>query len=211
MYYNNLFEIVIFGADEGDLARIFPLFWIVLIAVLIIILIALAVTKNSDNKKPSQSRKAKILEKALSQGNTEWYTVEFENGERMKLRNLNANRLILSVGDIGLIEFRGKTIYSFINEKSGLNNNKNQFFAEGSNQVNNFWYCPSCGMKNTSSVRNCVNCGSGSIQGRSNTFKDSAKKIPEQVVGPDEWRCPKCGRVNKNYVGTCGCGEQKTN
>lgn len=25
------------------------------------------------------------------------------------------------------------------------------------------------------------------------------------------WQCPKCGRVNKNYVGTCGCGERKRN
>ena len=24
-----------------------------------------------------------------------------------------------------------------------------------------------------------------------------------------EWKCPKCGRINANYVGTCGCGEHK--
>ena len=24
-----------------------------------------------------------------------------------------------------------------------------------------------------------------------------------------EWKCPKCGKINKNYVGTCGCGEEK--
>ena len=24
-----------------------------------------------------------------------------------------------------------------------------------------------------------------------------------------EWKCPKCGRINANYVGTCGCGKLK--
>ena len=23
-------------------------------------------------------------------------------------------------------------------------------------------------------------------------------------------QCPKCGKINQNYVGTCGCGENKT-
>lgn len=27
--------------------------------------------------------------------------------------------------------------------------------------------------------------------------------------GADEWRCPGCGKINKNYVGTCGCGTRK--
>lgn len=30
-------------------------------------------------------------------------------------------------------------------------------------------------------------------------------RIPEQ----NEWLCPKCGKINANYVGTCGCGEVK--
>lgn len=25
----------------------------------------------------------------------------------------------------------------------------------------------------------------------------------------DEWKCPNCERINKNYVGTCGCGHHK--
>lgn len=39
---------------------------------------------------------------------------------------------------------------------------------------------------------------------------DKEKEVSANIaIGPDEWKCPKCGRVNKNYVGTCGCGEVK--
>lgn len=28
-------------------------------------------------------------------------------------------------------------------------------------------------------------------------------------VSDNEWKCPNCGKVNQNYTGTCGCGQQK--
>lgn len=31
-------------------------------------------------------------------------------------------------------------------------------------------------------------------------------KTPPQV---GEWKCSQCGKINKNYVGTCGCGTSK--
>ena len=31
----------------------------------------------------------------------------------------------------------------------------------------------------------------------------------QSAPGNDEWLCTICGRVNKNYVGTCGCGQKK--
>lgn len=33
----------------------------------------------------------------------------------------------------------------------------------------------------------------------------AAKLVP----AADEWKCPSCGRIQKNFVGTCGCGEPK--
>lgn len=34
-----------------------------------------------------------------------------------------------------------------------------------------------------------------------------AQNMSEQgEAGENEWKCPKCGRINQNYVGTCGCG-----
>lgn len=32
-----------------------------------------------------------------------------------------------------------------------------------------------------------------------------------KAPGEDEWLCPNCGRINKNYVGSCGCGQKKGN
>lgn len=31
----------------------------------------------------------------------------------------------------------------------------------------------------------------------------------ERTIGENEWRCPDCGIIHKNYVGTCGCGGTK--
>lgn len=28
-------------------------------------------------------------------------------------------------------------------------------------------------------------------------------------ISDNEWKCPNCGKVNQNYTGTCGCGQQK--
>lgn len=38
---------------------------------------------------------------------------------------------------------------------------------------------------------------------------ENKSSTPRVVVNPDEWQCKNCGRVNKNYVGTCGCGQHK--
>lgn len=38
---------------------------------------------------------------------------------------------------------------------------------------------------------------------------ENKKTVSKVIVGSDEWQCPNCGRVNKNYVGTCGCGQHK--
>ena len=43
----------------------------------------------------------------------EWFVVEFENGERKKLRNFHGETVIIAVGDEGIMEYRGITIQSF--------------------------------------------------------------------------------------------------
>lgn len=41
----------------------------------------------------------------------------------------------------------------------------------------------------------------------STTIKNDieAKKEPTR----NEWKCPNCGKINQNYVGSCGCGTKK--
>lgn len=36
-------------------------------------------------------------------------------------------------------------------------------------------------------------------------------KLPtiSRDISANEWKCPRCGRINRNYVGTCGCGKEK--
>lgn len=33
--------------------------------------------------------------------------------------------------------------------------------------------------------------------------------VEDRMPEADEWKCPTCGKCNKNYVGTCGCGTNK--
>lgn len=46
-------------------------------------------------------------------------------------------------------------------------------------------------------------------------FKDSnSATAPTATAAPvtpsnDEWKCPNCGKINQNYTGTCGCGQQR--
>lgn len=43
------------------------------------------------------------------------------------------------------------------------------------------------------------------IQTAVNSIHNKIDKKPTET----EWKCPKCGKINQNYVGTCGCGEVK--
>lgn len=36
-------------------------------------------------------------------------------------------------------------------------------------------------------------------------YKDKREREPSDT----EWRCQKCGTINANFVGTCGCGNKK--
>lgn len=41
-------------------------------------------------------------------------------------------------------------------------------------------------------------------------FKDTNTKN-NALNNTNSWKCTSCGRVNANYVGTCGCGTRKPN
>ena len=46
--------------------------------------------------------------------------------------------------------------------------------------------------------------------GKSRLFENkNEEETPQEVDMSNKWRCPSCGRLNANYVGTCGCGTSK--
>ncbi len=95
------------------IAEVVPIMEIMIPILLFVLIIAYFVLKNADNKKELITKKVTILEKLVQNGNVAWYIVECENGERIRLRNLQANRIIIAVGDKGIMKYRGQTIQSF--------------------------------------------------------------------------------------------------
>lgn len=65
-----------------------------------------------------------------------------------------------------------------------------------------FIICPKCGEKNGKENNYCYVCQC-SLKSVKNHINRS------QEAEDDEWKCPDCGKINKNYVGTCGCGRRK--
>lgn len=99
--------------DGSDLIEMLPIFFCILTVFMIAALGCYYFLKRQDDNKELLTKKVKVLEKPIHQGNIEWYVVECENGERLKLRSFQANNIIIAVGDEGTISYRGKTIYSF--------------------------------------------------------------------------------------------------
>ncbi len=99
--------------DSSDLEWIFPVLIGTLIAFVLLCGLIKIVVGAKEDAKELVTKKVKVLEKPIQQGNVEWYIVECENGERLKLRNLEANTIIITVGDEGVISFKGKTVYTF--------------------------------------------------------------------------------------------------
>jgi serine/threonine protein kinase len=94
----------------------------------------------------------------------------------------------------------------------------------------NEWKCPKCGKIHYKYVGTC-GCGESKPENvgyyyvpnpnRRETHEENLPKIiteekprPSSTVidrepGENEWKCPKCGKIQYKYVGTCGCGETK--
>lgn len=66
--------------------------------------------------------------------------------------------------------------------------------------------------ENNYSVKQVENFNGTLPNYNSNLFRDmDNKKKPVGTPMQGEWMCSKCGSINQNYVGTCGCGQLKSN
>lgn len=103
----------VIGTNDVDLATVLPIFFGVLIGLAIFLWAIYFLVKKQDDNKELITKQVKILEKPVQQGNIEWYVVECEDGQRLKLRSFQANSIMITVGDIGLISYKGQTIQDF--------------------------------------------------------------------------------------------------
>ncbi len=99
--------------NSSDFLEVLPIIFGVLIAIMIVAVVFYYFVKKQDDSKQLVTRKVKVLEKPIQQGNIEWYVMQCENGERLKLRSFQANSLIIAVGDVGVVSYKGQTIQSF--------------------------------------------------------------------------------------------------
>jgi hypothetical protein len=99
--------------DNSDMIIMIPIIFCGLVIMAIIILALYYFVKKQDDNKKLVTQMVKVLEKTVQQGNIEWYVVECENKERIKLRSFQADKVIITVGDVGIISYKGKTIQSF--------------------------------------------------------------------------------------------------
>lgn len=120
-------------------------------------------------------------------------------------------------------------IESYLNTNIGNSSASHQNRVAGPNE----WKCKQCGAINQNYVGTC-GCGYENPSPiNSNTSSDGflskIKSIPsmdnqsktpnsdnipsvtkpKRTAGANEWECSKCGTINQNYVGTCGCGQTK--
>lgn len=107
------------SGTSDDILGFLPFACIIAVIVIALVFAVLHFVKKQDDNKPLTTRTCKVLEKTLrNTGNgIEWYLVEFEDGERQKLRSFRADTILISEGDIGVITYRGITIESFKREK----------------------------------------------------------------------------------------------
>lgn len=99
--------------DGSDIIDNLPIILGVFLGIMVIALVFYFIVRMQDNNKKLVTRKVKVLEKPVQQGNIEWYVVECENGERLRLRSFHADSIIIAVGDTGIVHYKGKTIQSF--------------------------------------------------------------------------------------------------
>ncbi len=161
-------------------------------------------------------------------------TIRFEPAEGMAIYRYQADGDALTLQKLSGEEFRfvkeGKKAVKKPRPEGGAKSDK----VEPEREPSEFeWKCPRCGKINQNYVGTC-GCGEAiPIGTRAYEWeavhpelaekpepeaapaeepkpekKAKAEKVePERQPSEFEWKCPKCGKINQNYVGTCGCGE----
>lgn len=64
---------------------------------------------------------------------------------------------------------------------------------------------------NTANTNISAEQQTANVSNNTTMSQPATKESEEKEAEPNsnEWKCPKCGKIHQNYVGTCGCGEKK--
>ena len=90
--------------------------FIILLIIAVIITVIFYAVKRGCGQRKLITKRVKIKRKVVKSKNVEWYIAECQNGERLKLKNPKASTLPISIGDIGIVSYRGKVIQSFMRQ-----------------------------------------------------------------------------------------------
>lgn len=73
-------------------------------------------------------------------------------------------------------------------------------------------YCAQHSMTISDLVRRAIEAYIGSDSSSSSSVVSAPRTVQRMsnVIRPDgSWKCPRCGKINASYVGTCSCGVDK--
>ena len=89
------------------------------VAFIVIMIVAASLatySRHKDDNKPMKEESGKTLEKVHGKLNEEYFLVEFSSGERKRLQSFPAGTICATVGEKGIIRYKGDSIVGFDNK-----------------------------------------------------------------------------------------------
>lgn len=192
------------NGDDVDWKRVFFIFLVSSIIVLLLLLLVYNMLKKKDDNLPLHSAIGTVIEvNHTGVVNIVWYIIEFEDNSRKRMRSLNAEKMVLTTGDKGLINYRGNTIVSFdrnAKKTKSLFDSDNNGIGETKKESrpNDKWQCSNCNTINPPIVTKCISCG-----------EPYMLQVKNEGNKHDKWTCSACGQINSEIVTRCiSCGER---
>lgn len=99
--------------DYEKLIDLLPEICVILTVMIIAVIVLILIWKKVNIKNGLVTKRVRIRKKIVKNRNVECYIAECQDGERLKLKSFQASTLPISVGDIGIVSYRGTTIQEF--------------------------------------------------------------------------------------------------
>lgn len=103
--------------EYGGFTNLLPEVCVVMTVMIIAVIAVIFFLRQLNVTNRLVTKRVRIRKKIVKNQDVESYIVECQNGERLKLKSYQASTLPISVGDVGVIVYRGKTIQEFTKQK----------------------------------------------------------------------------------------------